>query len=96
MDMVLYVALYLVAVNVMAFGLYGVDKDRARAGEWRIRNSTLLLAGLIGGSIGAYAAQRVFRHKTRRRHFQIVFWTIVAIQILAAGAVAGRFLAAAP
>ena len=30
-----------------------------------------------GGWPGALVAQRVFRHKTRKRSFQIIFWLIV-------------------
>lgn len=38
---------------------------------------------LIGGSLGAYAAMRIFRHKTVKGPFRIIFWLIVVAQIAA-------------
>lgn len=52
---------------------YGVDKSAARAGRARVSEQTLLTVGLIGGWPGALIAQRVFRHKTRKRAFRRVF-----------------------
>ena len=46
---------------------------------------SLVVERLVGGSPGALAAQRAFRHKTRKRPFQIVFRLIVALQLVALG-----------
>lgn len=62
---------YLVIVNVLAFGAFGVDKSRAQKGEWRISERTLLLLTVIGGSVGAFIGMRVFNHKTRKPLFAI-------------------------
>lgn len=56
-------------INVLAFALFGIDKRRAAAGAWRIRESTLIGAALAGGWLGAKAGQRHFRHKTRKQPF---------------------------
>ena len=48
-----YIAGYLVAVNILAFLLYGADKRRARKSQRRISERTLLSLAAIGGSIGA-------------------------------------------
>lgn len=40
---------YVVAVNVVAFVVYGEDKYKAQKAKWRIRESTLLLLAAIGG-----------------------------------------------
>jgi uncharacterized membrane protein YsdA (DUF1294 family) len=34
---------------------------------------------LVGGWPGALLAQQVFRHKTRKLSYQVVFWTIVVL-----------------
>ena len=74
--------LYLLLINVVTFCAYGADKLQARRGGWRIRESTLHVLALAGGTPGALAAQLMFRHKTRDRHFRFVFAMIVALQVL--------------
>lgn len=60
----------LLGLNVVSFGLFGLDKRRARRGARRIPESTLLLSGLVSGTAGAWLAMRTFRHKSRQRSFQ--------------------------
>lgn len=62
-------ACYALGINLLAFALFGIDKRRAEAGAWRIRESTLIGVAMAGGWIGANAAQRHFRHKTRKQPF---------------------------
>lgn len=59
--------------------MYGSDKRRAQAGEWRIPEFTLHFAELAGGWPGAFLAQRIFRHKTSKISYRIVFWLIVLL-----------------
>jgi uncharacterized membrane protein YsdA (DUF1294 family) len=73
------------AASALTLGFYGWDKRRARREEWRIAESTLHLLELLGGWPGALVAQRLFRHKTRKIPFQIVFWLIVAGHLAAWG-----------
>lgn len=73
----------LIVVNLITFLAYWRDKHHARRGNWRISEGTLLFLGLIGGSPAAFLAQRVFRHKLRKGSFQLRFWLIVLLQILA-------------
>lgn len=70
--------LYLVS-SIMAFTLYALDKSAARNNKWRIKEDTLHLFALIGGWPGALAAQRIIRHKSSKRSFQVVFWITVII-----------------
>ena len=63
-------AAYLIVVNLTAFSLMWADKRRAkRAGARRIRERTLFLSALLGGSIGAIAGMWLFHHKTRHWYF---------------------------
>ncbi|MBQ4522397.1 MAG: DUF1294 domain-containing protein [Lachnospiraceae bacterium] len=80
--MLKYIVSYLFLVNIIAFVLYGVDKKRAKKGEYRISEKTLLLSGAIGGSIGAMAGMKVFRHKTKHKKFVIGLPLMFILQCL--------------
>ena len=62
---------YLIAVNVAAWIMYGLDKWKARSGKWRISERNLLIVALIGGSVGALAGMLMFRHKTKKPKFVV-------------------------
>ena len=76
--------LYLAAVNVVAFAVYGADKRRAKKERHRVPEKTLFLLAVIGGSVGALAGMRVFRHKTRHWYFVWGIPAILAAQIVLA------------
>jgi len=58
-------------INLMVFILYGVDKRRARKGQWRIPEKTLLMGTWLLGGVGAWCAMRAFRHKTKHVAFRL-------------------------
>ncbi|WP_338580775.1 DUF1294 domain-containing protein [Pseudomonas sp. MAG733B] len=66
-------------VSVLAFLLYWSDKRKARADQWRTPENVLHALEFAGGWPGALLAQQVFRHKTRKVSFQVVFWLIVLL-----------------
>ena len=66
-------------ISAVSFILYAVDKSAAKRGALRISETTLHLSELFGGWPGALIAQRVFRHKTRKQPFQLIFWAAVAV-----------------
>jgi len=76
----LLLCLYLGAANLTAFAAFGLDKQRARSGAWRIKESTLLGLALIGGTGGAYLGRSRFRHKTRKRNFSRNLHLIALVQ----------------
>ena len=55
------IGIYLLIINVVTFALYGIDKWKAIHNKWRIREATLLITALIGGSLGAFFAMRAFQ-----------------------------------
>ena len=61
---------YFVAVNVVTFVVYGIDKWKAKKGRWRISEATLLFLAVIGGSIGAWMGMSVWHHKTLHKKFR--------------------------
>lgn len=74
--------IYLVAVNLVALLMFGVDKLKARHSFWRIPEKTLILSALLGGSIGALAGMYIFRHKTQHKLFTIGLPLILLLQLL--------------
>ena len=62
--------LYLVAINILTFLLYGIDKWKAKRARWRIPESLLLGLAAVGGSIGAWWGMRVWHHKTQHAKFR--------------------------
>jgi uncharacterized membrane protein YsdA (DUF1294 family) len=63
--------IYLIIINVAAYALMAADKSKARKGARRISERTLLLTAAAGGSLGAFAAMRTRRHKTKHAAFAI-------------------------
>jgi len=72
---------YLLAINVVTFIIYGIDKLKAKKGLWRIPETTLLMLAMVGGSIGAWCGMMVWRHKTKHLKFKIGVPVILIIQI---------------
>jgi len=75
------VSIYILLINLIAFVVFGIDKRKARKGQWRVPESTLFILAIIGGSIGALLGMLVFRHKTKHRKFTIGIPLILALQI---------------
>lgn len=69
-------------MSIIAFFAYGQDKQAAEKGERRIPEGTLHGLGLFCGWPGAQLAQRVFRHKWRKREFQVTYWATVAANLV--------------
>lgn len=58
-----------VAVNLLAFLLMGIDKRKARKHRHRIPERVLLGFAICGGGLGILLGMIVFRHKTNNsRH----------------------------
>ncbi|MBQ9797597.1 MAG: DUF1294 domain-containing protein [Clostridia bacterium] len=59
-------------IGILAFWVYGADKQKAKRKRRRIPESALLGLGFFGGAIGALLGMNLFRHKTRHWYF----WTV--------------------
>lgn len=70
-------------LSAAAFAATGWDKLRAKRDARRVPERTLHLLAAAGGWPGALLAQRLFRHKTRKTSFRIVFWLTVAAHVTA-------------
>ena len=76
-----YLIYYLLAINAVAFIMYGIDKYKAKKAKWRISEATLLLLAVLGGSIGAWIGMKVWHHKTMHKKFKYGIPAILLIQI---------------
>lgn len=72
---------YLLAINIFAFTLMGIDKSKARRHLWRIPEKTLFLSALLGGGAGAIIGMYFFHHKTRHWYFVIGMLLILIAEI---------------
>ena len=73
--------LILIALNLVVFVLYGLDKLKAKRGAWRIPEATLLLIAALGGSLGALLGMELFRHKTKHWKFKVLVPLFLAVHI---------------
>ena len=76
-----YSMYYLLAINIVSFFLYGIDKYKAKKNKWRISEATLLMMAVIGGSIGAWVGMRLWHHKTMHKKFKYGIPLIIIMQI---------------
>jgi uncharacterized membrane protein YsdA (DUF1294 family) len=77
--------MWLIATNITTFAFYGLDKTFARRSlRTRIPELTLQTLALVGGTIGALVGMEIFRHKTVKGSFRMIFFLITAFQIVLA------------
>lgn len=76
------ILIYLILINIVAFAMYGIDKQKAKRNKWRIPEATLLGVALIGGSAGALLGMQMFRHKTKHWKFKILVPAFLIVQIV--------------
>lgn len=80
--MLTLLALYLLAINALTFSAFAGDRRRAASGDRRVPEKTLLGLAALGGTPGAFAAWRLFRHKTRKEPFRTWLWLITLAQVV--------------
>ena len=80
-------ALWLIAINLVSFVVFGIDKWKAKRkasheSTRRVPERTLFLLAALGGSAGALLGMRAFHHKTLHKTFRFGIPAILALQIL--------------
>ena len=70
---------YLIAVNVVTFAAFGYDKLVAPTQSIRVPETILLALTALGGGVGGIIARPVFRHKTQKMSFHLIFWPCVLV-----------------
>ncbi|MFO1250515.1 DUF1294 domain-containing protein [Inhella sp.] len=66
----------------ITFFAYSHDKAQAQSGGRRVSESTLHALAVLGGWPGGLLAQQLLRHKSVKREFRQVFWTVTVINVL--------------
>ncbi|MBU3226578.1 DUF1294 domain-containing protein [Clostridium algidicarnis] len=77
-----FILLYFILLNILGFLSMYIDKSRSKKSQWRIRESTLIIIAVFGGSIGSYLGMKKFRHKTKHSKFKYGIPFIIFIQII--------------
>ena len=67
--MILYYALFLAVMSLIAFIFYAADKKKAQKGKWRTPEATLIGLAWLFGSVGALCGMYLVRHKTKHIKF---------------------------
>lgn len=75
------ILVFYLALSLITFGAYALDKSAAQKGAWRTKESTLHFLSLAGGWPGALIAQQKLRHKSKKESFRFVFWVTVALNL---------------
>ena len=60
---------WILILSLLAFVLFGADKEKAVRRRRRIPEKTLFLSAWLGGAPGALLGMLVFRHKTKHKSF---------------------------
>ncbi|MCH1917948.1 DUF1294 domain-containing protein [Shewanella sp. A3A] len=78
-----YTPIWYLALSVISYISYALDKRAAQQDRWRISESTLQLQALLGGWPGALLAQQRLRHKSVKTAFRRVFWLMLLLNLAA-------------
>lgn len=90
-ELILYIAVLYIVLNGISFLLFGMDKGKAVKGRYRISEQTLLISGLFG-PFGAAAGMEIFRHKTRKLKFKLIYLFLIIHLVLIALLVHGTLI----
>lgn len=67
-------------INLVTFLSFRSDKLQAGRQDRRAPELRLLLLAAAGGILGAYAARKIYRHKTRKQPFTAQLHGIAGVQ----------------
>jgi len=76
---------WLVACNAVAVPLWAFDKWSARRGSFRVPEATLHTIAFIGACPASLCAMALFRHKTAKPLFKILYYVFLVLQLGALG-----------
>ena len=71
-----------IPLSTVTFFAYGWDKVSATGGHRRTPESSLHTLEMLGGWPGAWLAQPLWRHKSRKASYRAAFLMAVALNVL--------------
>lgn len=81
--LLLFIVFQFVSINAVTLLAYYLDKRAAVRGSWRVPERNLHMLEFLGGWSGAFVAQKIFRHKSKKQSYQATFWFLGLAQIVA-------------
>ena len=75
--------IYFAVINFLAIIMTIYDKRAAQSGLYRVKERTLFLLSVFGGSIAMFAVMWIIRHKTKHLKFILGIPAIIAMQFAA-------------
>lgn len=61
-------------MSLLSFCLFLSDKKKAKNGEMRTKEKTLLLSAVLNGAFGAFMGRIVAHHKTDKSYFSFTIY----------------------
>ncbi len=79
-----FLIIYLIFINIIAYLLTAYDKRASKTNRRRVKENTLLLVGVLGGSAVMYITMKLIHHKTRHSIFMVGLPFIFIVEVLIA------------
>lgn len=77
-----FLYLYLIAINLISFIAFYIDKQKAITNGFRIAESILILLSAIGGFIGSLTAIFFIRHKNKKLRFLLKLFLVLTVEAI--------------
>lgn len=70
-----------VVMSALGFMVMGIDKSKAKKGQWRVKEAVLFAFAILGGAVGSMLGMYIFRHKTKHWYFAVFFPVLALVDI---------------
>lgn len=77
-----FILIYVLITNGLGIFIMKYDKKKARTKKWRVKESTIFIIAILGGSLGVLYGMRRYRHKTKNRSFIYGIPFIFIVQVV--------------
>ncbi len=78
--MITLLLIAVLAVNIIAFGIVGLDKNKSVQDHQRIREVYFFVWAAFFGSVGVLMGMLLFHHKTRKWYFPLGITALIIQQ----------------